>query len=66
MAVTQSLKYDDFILLNDHLSFHPGGLIATFNVISKIPGLNKEQTILDFGCGNGMTLTFLKKLNSIG
>lgn len=62
MVASQQLTYDDFILINDHLSFHPGGLIATFNVLSNIPNISKEETILDFGCGNGSTLAFLKKL----
>lgn len=62
MEMTQKLAYDDFILLNDHLSFHPGGLIATFNLLSHIANKSHDQTILDFGCGNGITISFLKKL----
>lgn len=62
MESIQKLTYDDFVLLNDHLSFHPGGLIATFNLLSHTPNINKEQTILDFGCGSGITLSFLKRL----
>jgi SAM-dependent methyltransferase len=62
MEATKKLNYEDFILLNDHLSFHPGGVLATFNLISNVANKSHDQTILDFGCGNGITISFLKRL----
>lgn len=62
MVDFSKFKYVDFILLNEELSFHPGGLISTFNLISNTSGLDKEKSILDIGCGNGISLKMLHKL----
>ncbi len=50
------------MLVNDQLSYHPGGIISTLHVLSHIPGFNKETSLLDIGCGNGSTIGLLKKL----
>ncbi len=61
MQTTETFTYNDFILLNVHQSFHPGGLMSTLRILSNIPGQNHTSVILDFGCGNGITLALLEK-----
>ncbi len=51
------------MLANRSFCFHPGGVIASLGLLSSIPDINKSKSmIIDYGCGNGLTLTALAKL----
>jgi SAM-dependent methyltransferase len=55
-------NYDDFFLLNPRISFHGGGLMNTSNLIEDAKEIDKNDSILDYGCGSGLSLMFLYKL----